>query len=48
MFAPFSHIIINDSLLQPMQQLSQQLLRFTNITDPLLIAAALFSRSCGH
>jgi len=34
----------NESLLQPMQHLSQSPIEFADITDPLLIASALFSR----
>jgi len=35
-------------LQQPMQHLNQSLLQFVNITYPLPIAAALFSRPCGQ
>jgi len=42
MFASLTESFVNDSLLQPMQHLSQSLLQFGNIMAPLLIAAALF------
>ena len=38
MFAPFADSCVNDSLLKPMQHLSQSLLQFADITNARLIA----------
>jgi len=48
MFAPFPDSFLNDSLLQPMQHLSQVLLHVADIAIPLLITAALISAFCSH
>ena len=47
-FASFADISINVNLLQSRQQFRQPLpiLQFADVTGPLRIAAALFSRSC--
>jgi len=39
---------INDCLLQPMLHINHLLLQFTDITDPLLGSAALFSGFYSH
>jgi len=45
-FMPFTGgaSLINDCLMQPMLHVNQLLLQFSDITDPLLSSAALFSR----
>jgi len=47
-FVPFTVGFMNDSLLQATQHFNQSLLQFAGITNPLLITAALFSRTCSH
>jgi len=48
MFVPFTVGFMNDSLLQATQHFNQSLLQFAGITNPLLITAALLSRTCSH
>jgi len=48
-FTPFTGVsFINDCLLQHTLQVNHPLLQFTDITDPLLSTAVLFSRFYSH